>query len=274
VFREWVYEIVEVEQQAELTLGVLEWFLSQFEDDPMSLSEIQVPGSVDDLPEEYTEIKSPTLSDDQVTRLQNCFTYTLRFFLIDEPFQSQRYREQVEKTLEIYGISPGVISEFRGVVMSLIRQSDLDDEFVNSMDDLQESISEDLEESLTSSLDVYEMRDRMMRQATEMLSNFHIEAFVESGLVEEILLEGGTVLEEAENPAFPMFWYGIGLSYVQECEVELAAYEEIEERYREQLAKRQEYESELEDPIVDMQDSNGIVELEKTEETEPQSVID
>lgn len=265
VFQDWVHEIVEVEQQAELTLGLLEWFLSQFEEEPMDLSEVQIPGSIDDLPDEYTDIDSPTLSDDHVTRLQKCFTHTLQFFFIDEPFQSKLHREHVVKALELHGTSPAVIREFRETLLSVIQDSNLQEEFVTAVEDMQDSVVDEFDESLTSSLDVYEMRDQMMESAQEMLETFHLEALVESGLVEDLILEGGKVLEQAENPAFAMFLYGIGVSYAQEQEVELSAVEEIKERYREQLAARREYERGLENPIVDMRNSEGVIELEDSE---------
>lgn len=255
LFREWVFDTVENQQQAELVVRVCEWALSQLGDEPMELSEIQIEGSLDDLPEESQVFNDVELADAHLHRLRKLRGHILRFLFLEEPYQSKAHRELMINVLSTYGISKEILSQLKQRIKSVLKASELGEEFDQLIEQYAESIGTEFENSLNSSLDFYELRDQAMNLGREAFDNLHYDLLLDSGLIHEIALEGGEVLEEAENPVFAMVWYSLFATYFRNANVVPSAFDQVKEKYMEQLERRKQYEQSIEHPIIFAEDS-------------------
>ncbi len=265
-FQDWVFENTENEIQAELVCRIMEWGLSQFGDeDPMELSDINVDGSLDDLPESEQPVQDMDLSDQHAKRMRTAWINILSFFLTEEPYRSKTHREQVGKTFETYGISEELIFEFRDRCKSTLSDSDLGDEFEDFLEGFVTLMGEEFEGSTKSSIDFYEVRDLAMEMGREMFDDFHYQVLLNSGVLANVAEEGGEVLEKAENPVFAMFWYSLFTVYFRNTTPDSEDFTRVKELYLEQLEKRREYEEQVDDPIIRAKDSAESLALEEAE---------
>lgn len=268
---DWLYETVEHEPVADFLHQAVDCFLSQFHDDnPKQLEDIQIEGSLDDLPMESQPITELDISEQHAQRLRNSVDYTLKFFLVEEPYRSKTHREHALKLLDTYGLSLDVVLAFRSQIKAILSDSDIGDEFDEVTEQYQESIGSELENSLASSLDFYELSEQATDLGTEILENFHYRTLLSSGLLEEIAVDGGDVLEDADNPAFATAWYALFIAYFRKNDPDSPVFSEVKSRYIAQLEQRREYEEDLESPMFNAKETAKNLELEEAEPDELQ----
>jgi len=249
-FSDWVYEICDNEYQAELIVQLVEWGLSQFDDDSMDLTDVRVDGSLDELPVDSQPMNDLNLAEEHVERLRRIGRNILCFFLIEEPYRSKTHQQQVIHLLDTYGISIDVALTFKNRIKTILRNSELGDQFEALFEEYTATVGKEFEDSLNSSLDYYELRDQSMQLGEELFENLHYEVFLHSGLLKEIAIEGGKILEEAENPGFAMLWYGLFTSYFGDNNPDSSAFNQLKELYIEQLEDRHMYEMSIENPVI------------------------
>ncbi|MDS0283987.1 AAA family ATPase [Haloarcula onubensis] len=262
-FSDWLLEEAENEPVAELLVQLIELMLSQFDsEDSMGLSDVQVDASVDDLPMESEPFSDVDLTDEQVKHLRQSVIYTFSFFFEEEPYQSEEHRQHAIKSFDRYGISPEVLSEFKEQVEAVLLNSELGDQAGGIIEEYFESMETELEKAVMSSLDMYEMRSQTLKFGMDMFDSVHREAFLESGLIADIALDCGEALEQADNPAFSLLWYTLFLSYFRQHQGEADCFEELVDRFEEQLAERRSYQEGIENPIFSADNTEETVELE------------
>ncbi|KTG11484.1 hypothetical protein AUR64_04320 [Haloprofundus marisrubri] len=260
---DWVISTVENEHQAQLITGILEWALSQFNEKPLTLEDVQIEGSIDDLPVEFQSVSTTDLSEEHAKRFQRLRIHCLRFFLIEEPYQSKVHREYLRNVVEVYGITPKILFRFRSRLKVILLDSELGNEFENLVQQYAETVGEELQNSLSSSLDFYNLRDQMLDIGQETFDNVHYKLLLNSGLLEEIAHQGGEILEEAENPVFAMFWYSLFTAYFRSQSSDSEAFETVKSLYLEQLEERKQYEQGITDPIINAEESAEKFEIEE-----------
>ncbi len=265
-FQDWIFENTENEIQAELVCRIIEWVLSQFGDeDPMVLSDINIEGSLNDIPEAEQPIQDMELSDQHAKRMQKAWLDILRFFLTKEPYKTKMHRQQVDKTFEIYGISEELIFEFRDQCKSTLSNSDLGDEFESFLEGSVSSMGEEFKRSTKSSIDFYEVRDQAIEMGQKIFDDLHYQILVNSGVLADVAEEGGEVLQKAENPVFAMFWYSLFTVYFRDKTPDSEDFDQFKELYLNQLEKRREYEKQIQDPIIRAKNSAESLGLEEAE---------
>jgi len=265
-FQKWIFENTENEIQAELVCHIIEWGLSQFGDEnPMVLSDINIEGSLDDIPEAEQAIQDMELSDQHAKRMQKAWLHVLRFFLTEEPYKTKTHRQQVNKTFEVYGISEELIFEFRDQCKSTLRNSDLGDEFEGFLEASVTSMGEEFKGSTKSSIDFYEVRDQSIEMGRKLFDDFHYQVLLNSGVLADVAEKGGEVLENAENPVFAMFWYSLFTVYFREKAPDSEDFAQVKELYLNQLEKRRGYEKQIQDPIIMAKNSAESLGLEEAE---------
>jgi len=261
-FSEWLLENAENELTANLLVQITDWALSQVgDDDPIELSEVRVEGSMDDLPIESQPFDELDVSEAQARHLENSLKNILSYFLIEEPYRSSTHRRQAHKQIESYGISYELLSEFRAEVKQTLVESQLGDEFESLVEQYVETVGQELEGSLTSSLDFHSLRDQMMELGRHTFDDVHEDLFIDTGVLEEITINGGDVLEQAENPAFAMLWYHFYIAYLGE-QPSAEVPEEIQERYLRMVKARKAYEAALDKPMFTAEDTEDLLALD------------
>lgn len=265
-FSNWLLEEAENEPVAELIVQLIELILSQFDsEDSMGLSDVQVDASVDDLPMESEPFSDVDLTDEQANHLRQSVIYVFCFFFEEEPYRSEEHRQHAIKSFDRYGISPGVLKNFKERIEAVLLNSELGDQAGEIIEEYFESMETELEKSVMSSLDMYEMRSQTLDFGMNMFDSVHKEALLESGLIGNIAIECGEELEQADNPAFSLFWYTLFLSYFRQHQEKAGCFSELVDRFEEQLAARKSYEEEIDEPIFSAEDTEETVELESTE---------
>jgi hypothetical protein len=239
--------------------------LSQFGDeDPVELSEIRVEGSMDDLPIESQSFDELDVSEVQAQRIESSFKNILSYFLIEEPYRSSTHRRTARKQIESYGISVDLLSEFRSEVKRTVIQSQFGEEFESLVEQYVETVGQEFEGSLTSSLDFHGLRDQMMELGRGAFDDLHEDLFIDTGVLEEIVVNGGEVLEEAENPAFAMLWYHFYFAYLgQQPSADVP--EGLQERYHQLVRARKAYEVDLDEPMFKADEADELAELDTME---------
>jgi hypothetical protein len=265
-FNSWLLEEAENKPVAELVVQLIELILSQFDsENSMELADIQVDASVDDLPMESEPFTNVDLTDNQVSHLRQSFIYIFSFFFEEEPYRSEEHRQHAIKSFDRYGISVEVLMDFKERLESVLLNSTLGDQAGEIMKEYFESMETELEKSVLSSLDMYEMRSQTVEFGMDMFDTIHTEALLESGLIADLALECGEVLEQADNPAFSLFWYTMFLSYFRQHQEKSDCFGELVDRFEQQLAERKSYEERIDEPIFSAEDTEETVELESIE---------
>lgn len=264
-FSDWIHNSIDQEPIAELIHQMVECFLSQFDDNPKQLEDIQVEASLDDLPIESHPVNELDISEQHADQFRKSLRYMFKFFLADEPYRKKTHREHATKLFDMYGISMDVVFAFKNRMKALLSDSDIGDEFDEVTEQYSETLGQELENSLTSSLDFYKVSNQALDLGTDVLENFHYQALLSSGLLEEVVIEGGDVWEDAENPAFAMVWYAVFTAYFRQTEMNSEIFTEVKSRYIEQLEQRQEYEEQLESPMLNSAETAEKLDIEETE---------
>ncbi|MDS0255974.1 hypothetical protein [Haloarcula argentinensis] len=262
-FSDWLLEEAENEPVAELLVQLIELMLSQFDnEDSMGLSDVQVDASVADLPMESEPFSDIDLTDEQVSHLRQSVIYIFSFFFEEEPYRSEEHRQHAIKSFDRYGISVGVLKDFKEQVEEVLLDSELGDQAGGIIQEYFDSMETELEKAVMSSLDMYEMRSQTLEFGMDMFDSVHKEAFLESGLITDLALECGETLEQADNPAFSLLWYSLFLSYFRQHQEEADCFEELVDRFEEQLLARKSYEKGINSPIFSAKNTEETVELE------------
>ncbi|WP_436926051.1 hypothetical protein [Halosimplex amylolyticum] len=98
-----------------------------------------------------------------------------------------------------------------------------------------------------------------------MFDNVHIEVLLESGLLENLALECGEVLEDAENPGFALGWYCLCITYFRDQSEHVTCLDELESRFEQMRDEWQLYEKDMEEPMLSVDAAEEIAELESPE---------
>lgn len=249
-FSEWILDQTDEHPLAKLTVQVTNWGLSQFEEEPIDLSEIQVEGDLDEIPTESQPFADVELSETHAERLNSSINNLLAYFFIDEPFQSESFRQQLEQQIELYGISTEILIDLQKQIKLELRESVLEDEFESILEDYFDTLGQKYNNQLMSNLDFYELSDLSMQFGHDVFDEIHEDLLLESGVLENIALEGGDVLEDAENPAFSLVWYSVWISYFKGHPIEESRMDELIDEFDEALSSRREFENEAEEPIL------------------------
>ncbi|WP_207587163.1 hypothetical protein [Halomontanus rarus] len=265
VFNDWLSEEVENEPLADFIKQLVEWWLSQFQDDPKRLEDIEVDASLDDLPIEEKPVEELDISKQHAKQLRISRDHVFQFFLGEEYYHNKAHQEQALKLFDRYGISLDVAIEFKDTVISILSDSEVEDELDHLTDQYHKGVGELLEESLMSRIDVHQISHHAMDLGQEMFETLHYDIFLSSGTPEELAIEGGEVLEDAENPAFAMMWYALCTTYFRENWPDSEVFDEVKDRYLEQRENRRIYEEELEEPIFEVEETSKAVVLEGTD---------
>lgn len=260
-FSEWLLEETEDNPVAELISQFAAWFLSQFDDeDSMDLEEIQVEASLDDLPDQTFE--DMEISEEQAQHLHQGLQHMLSFFFEEEPHQTEEYRRYAQKTFQRYGISPEVLKQLRKQIKTILVESSFSDEAGELLDTYFDSLETELQQAVTSSLDTYELRELSLQTGRELFDSVHSEALFESGLMSQIAVECGKVLEDAENPAFALAWYSFFITYFQENTDHNNCLGKLNSRFEQMIDERKSYEEQIDQPMFSAKDSEKPVKLE------------
>jgi len=154
------------------------------------------------------------------------------------------------------------LKELRERLEQVLLDSELEDETGEQVKEYFESLEAELEQAVLSSLDTYQIRTTGIELGQELFDSVHREVLLECGIIEELALECGEVLEDAENPAFALVWYSIFLTYFRHHPEYTGCWEELTDRFDRMLTARQSYEEELDDPILSAEDTEETIELD------------
>jgi len=143
-----------------------------------------------------------------------------------------------------------LLTEFKDTVIGVILDSELGDEFQAIIDQYFESLGQVIEGTLLSSLDTRQLRDQSIVFSEKMFDSIHEDLLLDSGVFEEIALEGGNLLEQAENPGFALAWYSMAISYFRDHPVNAETMDLLEDRFDRMLDERRSYEEELDQPML------------------------
>lgn len=249
-FSDWILDQTDQHPLARLAVQIVEWALSQFEEDSIDLSEVQIEGDLDNMPTESQAFAEVEISETHEERLTNSFWNLIAYFLKDEPFQSKSFRQQVENQIEVYGISVEILSKLDEKIKSELEDSKLGDELESALQKYIDDVDQELNTQLISELDFYELSELSMQFGYGTFDEVHKELLVKSGVLVSISLEGGKILEDAENPAFSLLWYSIWLTYFQDHPIEEAKLNKLTDRFEDMISQRKEFENEVEEPIL------------------------
>lgn len=262
-FSDWILDQTEEHPLARLTVQITEWGLSQFEEESIDLSEIRIEGDLDDIPTESQPFTEVELSERHAEHLMKSVKKLLAYFFIDEPFQSESFRHQFEKQMGIYGISIDVLTELKEKIKSILQESELSEEFESAFEQNIQSVDEELNSQLISNIDFYELSDISLRFGQDIFDEVHEDILIESGILTRISIEGGEVLEDAENPAYPLLWYSLWITYFRDQPIEDSKFDRLLDSFHTILSNRREFEQGLEEPILSADDVSDNVEIPK-----------
>jgi len=264
-FRDWIFDELENDPTADLIVQLADWGLSQFDDEPMELSDVRVDASLDDLPEQSEPFAEFEMSEKHVDELQRSTFHILSFFFEQEPYQSEEHRRLAMKNFERYGISLSVLKRFRDRLEEVLLNSELGDEVGDVLEEYFDSLEKELLKAHVSDLDMYDIRSQSMRFGEELFDSVHQDVLLDSGVFADMALNCGEVLEDAKNPAFAMLWYSMFIAYFRQNPEETECFEELTDRFERMVAARQSYEEDLDDPMLLADDAKDTVELETTD---------
>ena len=221
-----------------------------------ALTDISIAGDLDELPgeEDLADSSELDISQEQREKFIRAYENLFKFFFIDEPYSKKTYRKLLEVTVADFGISPDVVIECAQTCRNVLEESDAGKEFADLFEDRMEIITDQIYSESPDALNMYMVRDLTMDLTNETIQEFLNRQVIDDGIIANMALEGGKVLEEAENPIFSIFWYNIFLAIVQDRDVDSSTTEALTERYQEAVERRKEFEKELSDPIVDSAD--------------------
>ena len=262
-FSEWIISQTDKHPLAKLTVQLTDWALSQFEEEPIDLSEIEVEGDLDEIPTESQPFADIELSETHQERFTDSIYKLLAWFYIDEPHHSESFRKQVEQQIELYGISVDILIELRDKIKSELLESELGDKFESIVEEYFETFGQEFNTQLISNLDFYELRDQSMEFGQDVFDQVHEDLLLESGVLANIAIEGGNILEDAENPVFSLVWYSIWISYFREHSIEESQMTELTSNFDSALSSRREFESEADEPILSADEVSENLELSK-----------
>jgi hypothetical protein len=262
-FEDWVYDVARSEQQAELCVQLCNWGLSQMTDEePMDISDIEIEGNIEEIPMETGVLESDNLSDEETQRFKKQYQQFLSYFFTNEHYDKKKHRKLVESSIGNYGINLDLFFNFKDRCISVIAESGIGDEFSRMVDDFEESVEKHLDSSLDSQLDYHEATEEALEISRELAEELYSDYAFNSGLAENLGRAGGEELEEAENPAFAMVWYGIFTAYLWNTNPESDVFEEMKSKYEEMVEERKKYEQKEGIESSPISADKGFIELE------------
>lgn len=255
-FLEVISEVDEISTtQEHMMASVSEYIAGKFdnsiEDKP--LTEISISGDPNELTAEDEVIQSSDLdvSEEQRDKFIRAYNNLIDFFFTDEPYSKKTHRKLLEVTISHFGISPEIVLECAQTCRDVLEESDAGEQFAELLEDRFEGIAEQIYNESTGVLNMYEVRDLTMDLTNEVVQEFLNRQVIDDGVVSNMAIEGGKVLERAENPIFSVFWYDVHLAIIRERDVDSSVTEILIERYQEAVNRRQEFEEQLSDPIIE-----------------------
>ena len=255
LFGDWILESVDNQPQAQFVVKITEWLLSQLaDDDPMHLSEVEVEGSMDDLPAEAQPFADLEMSEEFAKKVHQSRLHLLQYFLNQEPYCKKTHREHTRSQMDLVGISFEVLKELKSAIDAVIRDSGVDSGLEAVMDEYKEGMGQQLSNTLSSNVDFYLLRNQMMDVGKEVFNSVHHDLILHTGLLADVAIEGGKELEKADNPGFALIWYSFFTMCLRNYDEESDDFERVRERFESTLEKRKQYEKGIEDPLFTAED--------------------
>ena len=259
-FCEKLSEIEELNStQKQLIISVSEYLVGKLDNNSIkdkSLTEISISGDMEELPDEDEFLESADLdiSPKQQQKLLNSYTNLKYFFFRDEPYSKDKYRKLLEGTISNFGISPDLIIELAETCTSVLEKSDAGEELAELIESRFEDISEQIYKQSAGFSDFYLARDIGIDLGNEVVQEFLNKQVIEDGIIINMAIEGGEVLEKAENPIFAVIWYSLFSALVLDRDVDSSASEILLERQQKAIDRREEFEEKVSDPIIESAD--------------------
>lgn len=241
--------------QEHMMASVSEYIAGKFDNsiENKSLTEISISGDPDELTteDELIQFSELDISEEQREKFSRAYENLVEFFFIDEPHSKKTHKKLLEVTVSHFGISPEIILECAQTCRDVLEESDAGEQFAELLKDRFEGIAEQIYNESAGVLDMYEIRDLAMDLTNEVVQEFLNRQVIDDGIVSNMAIEGGEVLEKAENPIFSVFWYNVHLAIIRDRDIDSSTTEVLMERYQEAVSRRQEFEEQLSDPIIE-----------------------
>lgn len=173
---------------------------------------------------------------------------------IDENTIEQKQLEETYTILERYGLERDIAERFVEMSQEFVEDIDPGDQMEQFVENRLEEAFDDIDESGVTRSVLLQMQTTLISEVNEWIQSFGSAAMGESHRLMSYIREAGEILEEAENPFFVTVWYSIWINFFSLFAPDSKMVRELERRHSRHEQARMEYEAEVENPLVEIEE--------------------
>lgn len=165
-----------------------------------------------------------------------------------------RHRDAAYEILGNYGLDRTAVEGFLQNCRELRAEYEAGEQAEEFIENRMEAFFEDFDENDITRTALIQMQSELLGEMTSWANSAFTAMVAESDRLLEFVHDCGDSLAETENPFFVAVWYSIATQAFGTFAPEANSTKELEETYQQYADQRKDYEEQIEDPLIEIEE--------------------